>query len=342
MCVIYCSALIRLKFVYSMLISITLCLGYQVSAVILNPIPITHYLSNNFFLVMATTVGLFSGYIQELYVRKSYVQKKIIEAKNKVMNRLLAEAYSANRSKSEFLANMRHELRTPLNAIIGFSEIFAKQIIGPLGTPKYIEYAHDIHSSGIHLLSIINDILDLAKAESGKLDLSEDEVDLIRVVQRSMRMCEHRAQQRRLTITQKREQDPLRVIGDEKLLLQLTLNILSNAVKFTGDGGQIEISLKGDEENGIEMAIADTGIGIPTEDLERVLRPFEQIESTYTRKFKGTGLGLPYAVRVAELHGGRLTIESTVDKGTTVRIWLPPSRFVKMPESAETLERKAV
>ena len=342
MCVIYCGSLIRLKFIYSMMISVFLCLSYQVSAVILNPIPITQYISNNFFLVMATQVGLFSGYIQEIYIRKSYVQKKIIEAKNKVMNQLLAEAYSANRSKSEFLANMSHELRTPLNAIIGFSEIFAKQIIGPLGSAKYVEYANDIHSSGIHLLSIINDILDLAKAESGKLDLSEDEVDLVKVIRRSMRMCEHRALQRRLTITVAPEHEIVRVIADEKLLLQLSLNLLSNAVKFTPDGGEIRISVTANTENGVEIAVIDTGIGIPPEDLERVLRPFEQIESTYTRKFKGTGLGLPYAVRVTELHGGKLTIESTVGKGTTVRVWLPPSRFVAVDDEASANERKAI
>src|SRR5262249_40586783 len=153
------------------------------------------------------------------------------------------------------------------------SEIFSKQIVGPLGSPKYVEYANDIHSSGIHLLSIINDILDLAKAESGKLDLSEDEVDLIKVVRRAMRMCEQRVQQHRLGVTLQIARDPLRIIGDEKLLLQLCLNLLSNAVKFTEDCGQIEISLKADAQTGVELAIADTGIGIPAPDLERVLRP---------------------------------------------------------------------
>ncbi len=342
MAVIYCGSLIRLKFIFSLMISVFLCLSYQVSAVLINPIPITHYISNNFFLVMATTVGLFSGYIQELYIRKSYVQKKIIEAKNRVMNRLLAEAYSANRSKSEFLANMSHELRTPLNAIIGFSEIFSRQLIGPLGSAKYLEYANDIHSSGIHLLSIINDILDLAKAESGKLELSEDEVDLVKVARRAMRMCEHRAQQRRHKIVLRAEPENARVIADDKLLLQLTLNLLSTAVKLTPESGEIRISIAGNAKNGVEIAIADTGIGIPPEDLVRVLRPFEQIESTYTRKYKGTGLGLPYAVRVTDLHGGKLSIESMVGEGTTVRVWLPPSRFVDTAHQMPSEERQAI
>jgi signal transduction histidine kinase len=342
MIVIYCGSLIRLRFIYSLMISVFLCLTYQVCAVLINPIPLIHYISNDFFLVMATGVGLFSGYIQELYIRKSYVQKKIIEAKNKVMNRLLAESYSANRSKSEFLANMSHELRTPLNAIIGFSEIFSKQLIGPLGSAKYVEYAHDIHSSGIHLLSIINDILDLAKAESGKLELSEDEVDLVKVVQRSMRMCEHRLQQRQHSIVLHADYESIRIIADEKLLLQLALNLLSNAVKFTPESGEIRISIAADPKDGVELAIADTGIGIPPEDLERVLRPFEQIESTYTRKYKGTGLGLPYAVRVTEMHGGKLSIESSVGQGTTVRVWLPPSRFVAVSDPNSGGLREAI
>ena len=342
MIAIYCGSLIRLKFIYSLMISVFLYSGYQLSAAILNPIPLSNYISNNFFLMMATGVGLFSGYIQELYIRRSYVQKKIIEAKNKVMNQLLAEAYSANRSKSEFLANMSHELRTPLNAIIGFSEIFSKQIIGPLGSAKYVEYANDIHQSGIHLLSIINDILDLAKAEAGKLELAEDEVDLIKVLRRAMRMCEQRAQQRRLTLSLTPADQQIRVIGDEKLLLQLALNLLSNAVKFTPDHGEVKLSVTADATDGIALIVSDTGIGIPPDDLERVLRPFEQIESTYTRKFKGTGLGLPYAVRVAEMHGGRLSIESAVDKGTSVHVWLPPDRFVSVTDTQLMDERRAI
>ncbi|MGH6876645.1 MAG: sensor histidine kinase, partial [Rhizomicrobium sp.] len=156
MCVIYSSSLIRLRFTYSAVISTILVGAYQISAAVINPIPLSTYISNEFFLVMATGVGLFSGYYQELYVRKSYVSQKVIEAKNITLNALLVEADNANRSKSEFLATMSHELRTPLNAIIGFSDVLRKQLYGNLGSERYIEYVADINTSGLHLLAIIN------------------------------------------------------------------------------------------------------------------------------------------------------------------------------------------
>ena len=157
--------------------------------------PSSDYISNNFFLGMATGVGCFCSYILETHIRNNYVAQKIIEQKNHVMKALLDEAEAANRAKSEFLAVMSHELRTPLNAILGFSELFKQQLMGPLGSPKYVEYAGDIHSSGQHLLAIINDILDLAKAESGKLDLFESTFDLNAVVDKTLRMCAQKAQE---------------------------------------------------------------------------------------------------------------------------------------------------
>jgi signal transduction histidine kinase len=178
MCVIYCGSLIRLKFHYSVLISLLFIASYEVVAFFVNPIPIPDFISNTFFLAMATGVGLFSAYIQELYIRRAYVGQRIVEEKNKLVSQALAEAVRANKSKSEFLATMSHELRTPLNAIIGFSDIIKRELFGSIENERYADYAKDIHDSGSHLLSIINDILDLAKAESGKLQLNEHEFDL--------------------------------------------------------------------------------------------------------------------------------------------------------------------
>jgi len=329
MVVIYCSSMIRLRFFYSILIAGALVAAYEIVATMVNPIPVATYISNNFFLFMATAVGLFSGYIQELYIRRSYVSQKIIEAKNEALKSLLIEADNANKSKSEFLATMSHELRTPLNAIIGFSDVLKKQLYGTLGNERYIEYVADINSSGLHLLAIINDILDLAKAEAGKLELREDTFDLIQCVQDCIQMCRGRADEGGVKLTLDAPQWELDAFGDERLLRQLVLNLVSNGVKFTPPNGQVRVSLKADERAGIFIEVIDTGIGIPREHLDRVLRPFEQVERALSRRHGGTGLGLPFAKKIAELHGGSLWLESEVDKGTHVAVRLPPKRLLQ-------------
>jgi signal transduction histidine kinase len=211
---------------------------------------------------MATSVGLFSGYIQELYVRRSYVSQKIIEAKNEDLKELLVEADKANRSKNEFLATMSHELRTPLNAIIGFSDILRKQSFGPLGHARYAEYIQDINASGSHLLAIINDILDLAKAEAGKLQLREDETDLVQCLQNCVQMCRGRADDGGVQLNLWFAQPEIYALVDERLLLQLMLNLISNAIKFTPSGGSIQINLQANWRDGILIDVIDTGIGI--------------------------------------------------------------------------------
>ena len=327
MCLIYCSSLIRLHFSYSMLISIFLVAAYQLVAGFISPLPTPTLISNDFFLVMATGVGLFSGYYQELYIRRSYVSQKIIEATNATLKVLLKEADNANKSKSEFLATMSHELRTPLNAIIGFSDVLKKQLYGALGNERYIEYVADINSSGLHLLAIINDILDLAKAEAGKLELREDIFDMIQCVQDCIQMCRGRADEGGVKLTLEAPRWELDVFGDERLLRQLMLNLISNAIKFTPPNGQVRARL-GTGSNGVFIEVTDSGIGIPQEHLERVLRPFEQVERALSRRHGGTGLGLPFAKKIAELHGGSLWLESQVDKGTRVTVMLPASRIV--------------
>ena len=328
MVVIYCGSFIRVNFITTVLISLMLVLAYEVSAVFLNPLPTIDLISNNFFLLMATGVGLLSSYIQETQTRKGYIAHRVIEEKNEIANILLVEANKANHSKSEFLANMSHELRTPLNAIIGFSDIMDKETFGPVGNPRYASYVKDISNSGHHLLSIINDILDLAKAEANKLTLDEREIDLNQVVAESIRMCEPRAQQGGITIVAKSCGQEVMVRADAKLMLQILLNLISNAVKFSHEGGIVEVALEPGADRSLTIAVRDRGIGIPASDIERVLRPFEQVEDSRTRAHGGTGLGLPYAVKLAELHGGALWIESQVNVGTSVMVVLPRERFV--------------
>jgi nitrogen-specific signal transduction histidine kinase len=326
MVVIYSGSLLGLRFSYSVMVTIGLWASYQVVALYINPIPIEDYISNNFFLGMATGVGCFCSYILETHIRYNYVAQKVIEQKNQVMKGLLDEAEAANRAKSEFLAVMSHELRTPLNAILGFSELFKQQLMGPLGSAKYVEYAGDIHSSGQHLLAIINDILDLAKAESGKLELCESTFDVNDVVERTLRMCAQKAQDGKLDLAFVRASGGEKLVADERLFRQVTLNLISNAIKFTPPGGRVEVSVRTSHAAGFALEVKDTGVGIPAADLERVLRPFEQVESATVRHHGGTGLGLPYSKKIVEIHGGALKLTSQQNVGTTVRVELPASR----------------
>jgi len=326
MVVVYCGSLLGLRFAYSLMVTIGLWSCYQVVSLFINPIPTEDYISNNFFLSMSTGVGLFSSYILETHIRNNYVAQKIIEQKNLVMRGLLDEAEAANRAKSEFLAVMSHELRTPLNAILGFSEMFKQQMMGPLGSPKYLEYAGDINDSGRHLLAIINDILDLAKAESGKLELAESSFDLNAEIEATLRMCQPKADENHIKIEFSPAKSGLHIFADERLVRQVALNIISNAIKFTPVGGRVTIDVRVERDTGATLSITDTGIGIAAKDLDRVLRPFEQVESALSRRHGGTGLGLPYSKRVIEIHGGTLKLSSQVNQGTTVRVDLPASR----------------
>lgn len=335
MVVVYCGSLIGLRFTYSLAIAAFVFIAYQFVSLLVNPISSADYLNNNFFLFMATATGIFSSYMLETHIRTNYIAQKIIEEKNQVMKGLLDEAEAANRAKSEFLAVMSHELRTPLNAILGFSEMFKQQFMGPLA-PKYIEYATDINDSGKHLLSIINDILDLAKAEAGKVDLSETVFDLNAVVEMTLRMCKQRADESNIALVFHPSQEPLAVYADERLVRQVALNLVSNAVKFTPAGGRVTIETSLSFETGVKLSVKDTGIGIQAKDLDRVLRPFEQVESALSRRHGGTGLGLPYSKKIIEIHGGTLKLASQVNVGTTVRIELPASRVRPLSAEAST------
>ena len=234
----------------------------------------------------------------------------------------------ANRSKTEFLANMSHELRTPLNAIIGFAEILKDELLGPLGQAKYAEYAGDIHCSGRHLLSLINDILDLAKIEAGKLELRETTLSLADLIAQCLSLVRERAQSGQVALeVQVQDATPL-LRGDERALKQVLINLLSNAVKFTPAGGKVTIRTAHRPRVGVALSVADSGIGMSAADIKVALSPYGQIDSELARKHAGTGLGLPLARSLMRLHGGDLTIESEPSKGTTVTATFPDTRCI--------------
>ncbi len=241
----------------------------------------------------------------------------------------------ANRTKSEFLANMSHELRTPLNAIIGFSEIITDQLFGPIGSPRYTEYSRDILASGRHLLNLINDILDVSKAEAGKIELHDEPVAVADTIGSAMRLVSARAKENGLTIDIVAPAgDGIVLNADPLRLKQIVLNLLSNAVKFTAAGGSVTVTYDIAPDGRFVLEVADTGIGIAEEDLPIVLTPFGQVDSKLARKYEGTGLGLPLSQALVKLHKGELKLRSEVGVGTAVSFTLPAER-VLFPEPGE-------
>jgi signal transduction histidine kinase len=238
------------------------------------------------------------------------------------------EAEAANHAKSGFLATMSHELRTPLNAIIGFSEMMLREVLGALGNDQYRTYVGDIHASGTHLLQIINDILDLSKAEAGKIDLAEEIFDLRDVMRSVSQLTVGRARAADLTQSSELPDDLPPLYGDERKTKQVLLNLITNSVKFTPPGGSIEVTASWAVDKGIAITVSDTGIGIPAADLERVIKPFEQVDSSLSRQHEGTGLGLPLVKAIMELHGGSLELKSELGVGTQATVIFPPQRVL--------------
>jgi two-component system, cell cycle sensor histidine kinase PleC len=230
-------------------------------------------------------------------------------------------AEAANRSKSEFLANMSHELRTPLNAVIGFSEIMSQELFGPMGAPKYIEYASDIRKSGQFLLDVINDILDMSKIEAGRVELELSEVEMSSMLEEVMRLVGPRAAEGQIALKFDLK-NSVPVFADRRALKQVFINLISNAIKFTPEGGAVTIksSVTSDQ---INVQIIDTGIGIPPRDIEKLGRPFEQVENQFTKSKGGSGLGLAISKSLLHLHGGDLSIASKEGVGTTVTVFIP-------------------
>ena len=245
-----------------------------------------------------------------------------------------SQAELANHSKSEFLANMSHELRTPLNAVIGFTEIISLELFGPIGNDKYLEYIKDVHASSLHLLSIINDVLDMSKIEAGKLELQKEAVTLQTLIADVLRIVHERAGVRRIELLCELAEEPVVIWADERAMKQIFLNLLSNAIKFSLDGGTVHIRVSAARTDAAVIEVEDHGIGMDADEQARALQPFGQAKPATTRTYGGTGLGLPITKGLVEAHGGTLTILSRPGNGTTVRLVLPTQLPGLLPAAA--------
>jgi len=228
---------------------------------------------------------------------------------------------------------MSHELRTPLNAIIGFAEVMRLELLGPLGSARYREYINDIHDCGQHLLSLIDDVLDMSRIEAGRFELHEERCHLPHLVASALRLVRERAAGNGLGLAESIEPGVPSLYADHRAVKQILLNLLSNAIKFTPAGGSVSVQVGTTRDGGIVIAIVDSGIGMAPEDIPKALEAFGQVDSSLSRKYEGTGLGLPLSKALIELHGGRLEIASAPGQGTTVSACFPATR-VGRPSSA--------
>jgi len=256
--------------------------------------------------------------------------RQLEEARDEALKKRY-EAETANASKTAFLANMSHELRTPLNAILGFSEIIAEECFGPVGNLRYKDYAGDIHSSGAHLLSLINDLLDIAKIEAGRMEISACPLDAEQTFDIALKLVAARAAEKHQNLVIRVDANAPPLYADERALKQMLINLVSNAVKFTPEGGRIEVTAGAARSGGFQITVKDNGPGIPREKMNDIFKPFAQADNRYDRQAGGTGLGLALVRGLAELHGGRAWLESEPGQGCTAFIVLPsraPDRAV--------------
>ncbi len=260
-----------------------------------------------------------SGTLQDITTQHMF-ERELMQAK--------LEAEEGTRSKSMFLANMSHELRTPLNAVIGFSEVLAKEIFGPLANERYREYADNIQSSGRHLLSLIDDILEYSRLESDSIELREAAFNLLKAAESTKTMLAAKANEKSISFSMSDRLD-IQIRADERKLKQVLINLVNNAIKFTPEKGHIKLDLSADSDDFISLYVIDNGYGISKEEIKNVMRPFGRTHYSISKSIEGTGLGLPLAKSIVELHGGMLEISSNVEKpGTTIEIRLPKSRMV--------------
>jgi two-component system cell cycle sensor histidine kinase PleC len=301
-----------------------------------------------FFLVLAQRLYATSLSSLSFRLEKDMLIAELEQAKaNSDEARRRAE--EANVAKSSFLATMSHELRTPLNAILGFSEVMKNELFGKHGVAAYKDYSSDIHSSGQHLLMLINEILDLSRVEAGRYELREEPVSLAHVVEECLHLLSLRAEQREITITRAIEAQLPRIWGDERALRQITLNLLTNAIKFTPSGGHVTLKCGWTQSGGQYISIRDTGPGIPEDEIPVVLSSFGRGSLAQKNAEEGSGLGLPIVKGLVDLHGGTFHIQSELRAGTEVTVILPTERVIEAaaqvkparPRDARTQARKA-
>ncbi len=243
------------------------------------------------------------------------------------------DAELANRAKSEFLANMSHELRTPLNTIIGFAEIIQNEMFGPVGVADYLDHAQNINQAGHELVKLINDLLELARIETGTVELREVAIDVLEIIRSCLVLMGGRAHRGGLTLEQKTPEKLPQLYADERMIKQILVNLLSNAIKFTPAGGSVTVRAWCQSRDGCVLQITDTGTGMTLEDIPKAMIRFAQVDGHVVRKFAGLGLGLPLAKSLIELHSGSLDLQSQVGIGTTVTVRFPAERIVKAFET---------
>lgn len=286
-------------------------------------------------IIVTVLVGLPIIVYAQITIQALNVSRRALRQMTERLAWALDNAERANEAKSHFLANMSHELRTPLNAIIGFSDILRNQRFGEIGNPRYREYAADINESGMHLLSIINDILDLSKIEAGSAStVDEVEFDVDAVIESAEHMVRMMAERGNVTLFVQKPEASVRLIGVERMVRQILVNVLSNALKFTDTGGVVSLAASLRSNGTFVVSISDTGIGMSPEEVKLALTPFGQVDSSLSRKHAGTGLGLPLAKAMMELHEGRLLVRSAPGRGTTVILVFPAKRVADVSQRA--------
>lgn len=288
-----------------------------------------HLSETTFLMLMLLGILPFLCAYNELSLSRHRKLEQQMQERTDELQKALRVAEFASQSKSDFLANMSHELRTPLNAILGFSSAMEHEAFGPINNPTYREYATRIYKSGDHLLSLINDILDLSKIEANKQVLKSEWLDIDVVLMDVMQIVSGYPDYDRRVISVSKHKVLPQLLADAKMVRQVLLNVLSNAIKFTKDGGRIKISFKISPNEDFIIRINDNGIGIPADKLEMVVKPFVQVENVMTRSHKGSGLGLALVEKIMNLHGGKMDISSAVGRGTTIVLTFPSMRVEK-------------
>jgi signal transduction histidine kinase len=281
-----------------------------------------------------------SKQIQENLIQSHRQSEKLsrkLEEAAQYLSKARDEAEAASRAKSEFLASMSHELRTPLNAIVGFSQVIKAEELGPVGCPEYGEFVLDIHKAGLELLDLVNDILDFAKLESGDAEIEEEVAQISDVIRSAVTLVRSQATSGKVALKMEIDRDLPTLRADVRMISQILSNLLINAIKFTHAGGTVTVRADNGPEFGYRIQIVDTGVGIALDDIPKVLSEFGQVDSSLSRKYEGTGLGLPLARALVELHGGSFDLKSEVGVGTEVTIRFPETRVVGRDPNREPI-----